>query len=373
MASKVYFTDFRSRSQRENKINKLKNLFDAAEFAEIIRRNDLIAVKLHFGEEGNDSYIKPIFVRQVIEKISDKWGKPFLTDTNTLYYGSRHNSVEHLQTAVLHGFDYAVVGAPLIIADGLLGENWREVAVDLKHFQKVKIAGDIENADSMLVLSHFKGHGMSGFGGAIKNLAMGCASAPGKLEQHECAKPIITDSCNGCGVCVGECPVYAMFLEGNKSHIDYDLCIACNNCLDACPDSVIELDWDKMGQFMEKMVEYAYGAVKNKKGKVGYINFLMDITPDCDCVPWSDAPLVQDIGILASKDPVALDCASYELVKQERGLIKSELTKNFLEGEDKFRGVWNEVDGTVQLRYGEQIGLGTIDYELINIEDDNDN
>lgn len=370
MASKVYFTDFRSRSSSKNKINKLKNLFDRAGFSQLISRNDLTAVKLHFGEEGNDSYIKPVFVRQVVDKIKNKWGKPFLTDTNTLYYGSRHNSVDHLQTAVLHGFDYAVTGASLIIADGLLGDNWLEVDVNLKHFQKVKIAGDIETADSMLVLSHFKGHGMIGFGGAIKNLAMGCSAAPGKLEQHECAKPIITDSCTGCGVCVGECPVYAMYLTNKKSHIDYEICIACNNCLEVCPESVIELDWESMEPFMEKMVEYAYGAVKNKKGKVGYINFLMDITPDCDCVPWSDAPLVPDIGIFASNDPVALDNASYDLINHERGLKKSELTSNFREGEDKFRGVWIEVDSTVQLMYGEQIGLGSRDYELINIDDD---
>lgn len=368
MTSEVYFTDLRSRNPNENKVNKIKRLFDESGFNRSVERNGLTAVKLHFGEAGNDSFIKPIFLRPIIEKIVENMGKPFLTDTNTLYYGSRHNSVEHLQTAILHGFDYSVVGAPLIIADGLHGDNWKSVDVDLKHFKEVKIAGDIISADSMMVLSHFKGHGMSGFGGALKNLAMGCAAAPGKIEQHACAKPIISDSCSACGVCVGECPVYAMYMGGDKCQIDYGMCIGCNNCLEICPDSAIKLDWDTMQVFMENMMEYSYGAVKDKGGKVGYINFLTDVTPDCDCVPWSDAPLVPDIGILASNDPVALDHACYNLVNQQKGFKESLLHKNHEKEADKFKGVWKNVDGTVQLKYAENIGLGSMDYELIGID-----
>jgi uncharacterized Fe-S center protein len=367
MTSKVYFSDLRSRNNRENKKSKIKRLFDESGLNRALDLNGLTAIKLHFGEEGNDSFIKPIFVRSVVEKVLENRGRPFLTDTNTLYFGSRHNSVQHLHTAIIHGFDYAVVGAPLIIADGLQGENWKSVKIGLKHFQEVKIAGDIESADSMIVLSHFKGHGMSGFGGALKNLAMGCAATPGKIEQHECAKPIITESCNACGVCVGECPVYAMYLKEGKSQIDYDMCIGCNNCLELCPDSVIDLDWNNMHIFMERMAEYAYGTVKNKRGKVGYINFLTEITPDCDCVPWSDAPLVPDIGILASNDPVALDTASYDLVNQQRGFKNSMLHNHYETGSDKFKGVWGKVEGRLQLEYAEEIGLGSMDYELISI------
>lgn len=367
MVSRVYFSDLRSRSKGDNKVNKIKRLFDESGFHKIVDRGGLTAIKLHFGEEGNDSFINPIFIGPVVDKVKENMGKPFLTDTNTLYFGSRHDSVQHLKTAIKHGFDYAVVGAPLVIADGLRGENWKHIEINQKHFQKVKIGGDIESADSMLVLSHFKGHGMSGFGGAIKNLAMGCAAAPGKIEQHECAKPIITASCTACGVCVGECPVYALYLGNEKCQIDYDMCVGCNNCLETCPDSAIELDWDKMETFMEKMVEYAYGAVKNKKGKVGYINFLTDITPDCDCVSWSDVPLVPDIGILASDDPVALDSASYDLINQQKGFKDSMLLHNHEKGSDKFRGVWENVDGKIQLNYADKIGLGTMDYELIHV------
>ncbi len=367
MVSKVYFSDFRSRNSKENKINKIKRLFKAAGFENIINKKDLTAIKLHFGEKGNDSYISPVFVRQIVDQVKKRGAKPFLTDTNTLYYGSRHNSVDHLNTAILHGFDYAVSGAPLIIADGIAGENEIEVEINLKHFKNAKIAGDIEKSDSMIVLSHFKGHGMSGFGGAIKNLAMGCASPAGKLEQHECAKPVISEECMGCGKCLKSCPISAMYLEDEKSKINYDACIACNNCLLVCPESVIDLDSDTIQPFIEKMTEYAYGAVKNKQNKICYINFLMDITPDCDCVPWSDSPIVPDIGILASNDPVALDMASYHLVNQQCGFKHSLLSHNHEEGKDKFRGLYEKIEGDIQMKYGEKIGLGSMEYELIKI------
>ncbi|MGB9936370.1 MAG: DUF362 domain-containing protein [Methanobacterium sp.] len=367
MVSKVYFSDFRSRNSKENKISKIKNLFKAAGFENIINRGDLTAIKLHFGEKGNDSYINPVFVRQIVDIMKKAGAKPFLTDTNTLYYGSRRNTVDHLNTAILHGFDYAVAGAPLVIADGIKGENEIEIEINLKHFKTAKIAGAIENADSMVVLSHFKGHGMSGFGGAIKNLAMGCASPEGKLEQHECVKPIINENCIACGKCIASCPVSAMTIEEEISKINYEACIACNNCFMVCPESVIDLEWENITPFIEKMTEYAYGAVKNKKDRICYINFLMDITPDCDCVPWSDASIVPDIGILASYDPVALDTASYHLVNEQCGFKDSSLSHNHEKGADKFKGLYENIDGDIQMKYGQEIGLGSMEYELIRI------
>lgn len=367
MTSKVYFTDFTSRSKEDNKVNKVRKLYDAANFKNLMDKDDLVAVKLHFGEEGNDGYINPVFVRQIVDKILSSGSKPFITDTNTLYYGSRHNSQDHIRTAILHGYDYAVSGAPIIIADGLKGDHWNHIQINQKNFEKVKIAGDILSSDSMLVLSHFKGHEMAGFGGAIKNLAMGCAAAPGKIEQHGCTKPSILGGCTSCGNCIDSCPENAMSLSETGAIIDYDRCIGCSNCISECSESIIILDPNTLDEFIERMTEYALGAVKNKNDKTGYMNFLMNITPECDCLPWSDRPIVPDIGILASNDPVALDSACYDLVNKEEGFENSMLNHNQNKGEDKFKGLCEGVDGRKQLKYGQKIGLGSMKYDLINL------
>lgn len=369
MASKVYFADLRAKTPQENTISKIQRLFDEAGFVELLGAEDLTAIKIHFGEYGNDGYINPVFVRQVVEKIRAAGAKPFITDTNTLYSGSRHNAVDHLTTAIEHGFDYSVIRAPLIISDGLRSQNIAEVEIRQKHFKTVKIGSDIVAADSMIVMSHFKGHIMAGFGGAIKNLAMGCAPAAGKKDQHYPTSPHVVEAkCTGCGNCVEICPVGAASLEGDVSRIDPGICISCGQCMEVCPESAIDLNWEQdIPEFLECLTEYAYGAVKGKEGRVGYINFLLKITPDCDCVPWSDAPIVPDIGILASTDPVALDQASYDLVNRQKGLISSSLHFNHEAGADKFRGISPMVDGTHQLKYGEKIGLGSREYKLVEI------
>ena len=329
---------------------KVRRLFEAADFASCIHERDRTAIKLHFGEQGNDSYISPVYVRQVVEKIKAAGALPFVTDTNTLYLGSRSNAVDHITTAVHHGFDYAVVGAPVIIADGLCGKNVAHVAIDKKHFKTVTIAGDIMAADSMIVMTHFKGHEVAGFGGALKNLAMGCAPPQGKRAQHQ-AKPFsIRDHCTGCGKCVEVCPKSAITLVGEKSSIDKNLCIGCFECMTVCPSHAIDIDWEtEIPLFTERLIEYAYGAVLGKAGKVGYISFLTRITPDCDCVPWSDASIVPDIGILASKDPVAIDAAACDLVNQQQGFAESFLARHRHPGEDKFAGMRPNTDGPRQL------------------------
>lgn len=370
MASKVFFTDFRAKGFKQSKVQKIQRLFERAEFASLVSPGDLTAVKLHFGEIGNDGYISPVFVRQIVDKIKDAGGNPFLTDTNTLYSGKRANAVDHLTTAVLHGFDYAVTGAPVVIADGLKGSDEKRIAISGKHFETVRIAAAIADADSMMVLSHFKGHEMAGFGGAVKNLAMGCATPKGKQDQHA-TRPVVNPSkCVGCKICVDICPTDAIaMVEGKKARVDQSLCIGCGECMAHCQVKAFQLDWNtEIQDFTEKMVEYAYGSVLNKENKVGYMTFLMNITPDCDCTPWSDAPIVQDIGILASWDPVALDQACLDLVNEAVANHHSRLgDAKETECGDKFKTLHKHTQGTLQLSYGQALGLGSRNYELIKI------
>ena len=369
MASDVFFADFTARSWKTNKINRIQELFDKAGFAGLLKKNDLTAIKIHFGERGNDSFISPVYVRQVVDKIKEAKAKPFITDTNTLYSGSRSNAVDHYVTAIEHGFSYSVVGAPVIIADGLTSKNITEVEIGKKHFQSVKIASDIVNSSAIIALSHFKGHELAGWGGAIKNLAMGCAPAAGKQQQHDLTMKVDQEKCTGCGSCEEVCPVGAAKLEDALSKIDAKVCIGCGECMTVCPEKAINPDWaTDIGSFMERMTEYAYGAVKDKLGKMGFINFVQNVTPDCDCVPWSDSPIVPDVGILASTDPVALDKASLDLVNSQTGHPHALLKGNHDPGLDKFQGMRSYTQGLVQVTYGEELGLGTQEYNLVRLE-----
>ena len=370
--SRVFFAGFRARSAKENKLSKIEKLFDAAGFGDLIDSGALTAIKVHFGEKGNDSFINPLFVRAVVDRLKKAGARPFVTDSNTLYNGSRHNAVDHLQTALEHGFGYATVNAPLIIADGLRGGSFRPVSIEGKHFSSVKIADAIAEAHSMIVMSHFKGHEMSGFGGAIKNLAMGCAPSQGKCDQHASRFSANAEKCIACGMCMAHCPQNAIHWETTeeKKHaaVDKELCIGCGECLTVCAPKAMEIDWRaELGPFCERMAEYALGAVAGKKKRVGYFNFLINITPDCDCVGWSDAPIVPDIGILASLDPVALDMASCDLVNSQHGFAHSQLSSNLEPGQDKFKGAWSYTSGEIQLVHAEAIGLGSTHYELVEL------
>ncbi len=370
MSSKVYFVDLRARSAKDNKISKISDLFDAAGFNGILNRNALTAIKVHFGEEGNDTFINPVFARVVVDKCRKARAKPFITDSNTLYSGARHNAVDHLEIALKHGYSYATVNAPLIIADGLSGKGALEVAIEGgKHFKTVTICEAIVEAGAMLVLSHFKGHELAGFGGALKNLAMGCAPAKGKKDQHDLKFVVNEDTCISCGACIKACPVQAIsFTEERRARIKPERCIGCGECVTVCPVKAIGMDWStSLGPFTERMVEYALGAVTGKEGRTGYINFLMNITPDCDCAGWSDAPLVPDIGILASKDPVALDRACLDLVNQQPGFTSSMLRKGHAPGEDKFKGAWDYTMGEYQLEVAERLGMGSREYSLVDL------
>lgn len=368
MAATVYFADVRTRKHSGSKLAKIARLCDALELKQILQKDEQTAVKLHFGEYGNDTHLNPVLVRAVIDKIKQAGAKPFLTDTCTLYSGHRRYAVDHLHIAYAHGFVPYVVDAPAIIADGLTGENDKDVSINGKHFASVHIAAEIAAAPAMVVLSHFKGHEMAGFGGAIKNLAMGCASVRGKREQHGTTVQWDEKDCIHCKLCIAICPQEALSLGENDSIVvDAERCVGCFECITVCQPKALSINWlTEIPAFMERLTEYAYGAVKEKAGRVVYINFLLNVTPDCDCAGWSDMPLIGDVGILASADPVALDQACFDMVQQAKSL-RPELISLPEEKMDKFTAHWPNTRGSIQLSYGEEIGLGTREYTLKKI------
>jgi uncharacterized Fe-S center protein len=368
MKSNVYFMDLRA-TAKENLVAKLARLLDTAGLAKTIKKRDLVAVKLHFGEQGNTAFIRPVFIRKIVESIKNIGGVPFLTDANTLYAGTRSDAPHHLLTAIQNGFAYAVVNAPIIIADGLRGKSETAVSINQKNFKKVYIGSDIMEADALISVAHFKGHELSGFGGTIKNVGMGCASRRGKLAQHSTVAPqVIEEKCVGCGDCTDHCSQNALSLKKEKAVLDEKKCIGCGECIIICPNDAIQIQWNQaIPVFLENMVEYTMGVLKNKADKTLYVNFITDISPACDCYGHNDAPIVRNIGIVASTDPVAIDQASVDLVNQEPALPESCLTTNTEKGEDKFRGIYPNVDWTIQLDYAQSLGLGSRSYELKKI------
>jgi len=377
MKSPVFFSDLKVEPGK-TLLDKLDILLDRADLKGKIREKDLVAIKLHFGEKGNTAYVRPIFLRRVVDRVKQYGGKPFLTDTNTLYTGARSEAVSHLNTAVENGFAESVVNAPILIADGLRGNSAVKVRIDKPIFKTVSIAREIYMTDALVTVTHFKGHELSGFGGALKNLGMGCASREGKLSQHSSISPKVNGkACKGCETCLSWCAQEAISMLSLKpgveakrgnAFIDPKKCIGCGECILSCPSGAIQIQWNEsIPIFQKKMVEHAYGAVQKKKGRVLYLNFLTQVSPACDCYGYSDAPIVNDIGILSSEDPVAIDQASVDLVNGEAGNRSSKLQKNWNPGEDKFRAVYPEVDWNIQLAYAEEIGIGTRTYELIKI------
>jgi len=338
-----------------SKDKDISKLFDRLKIS-FIKENSLLALKIHFGEIGNSAYLKPANVKPLIDKIKQFKALPFLTDANTLYKGTRSDAVNHMLTAYKHGYGFQDMGVPVIIADGLTGKESIQVSVNLKHFKEVKIAAAACHADSMIVLTHFKGHDVTGFGGAIKNVGMGLGSRAGKQMMHADVRPVVNnEKCTACGSCVKWCLTSAISMINNKAVIDLSKCIGCGECIASCNFGAIAISWaGTPDSVQEKMVEYFYGVWKDKKDRMVFFNFLTDISPNCDCYGHNDPPVTPDIGLLASLDPVAIDQASVDLVNKKTG-------------SDKFREIYPDIDWSVQLSYAESLGIGTRQYELTEI------
>ncbi|MBX6422552.1 DUF362 domain-containing protein [Thermosulfurimonas sp. F29] len=372
MASRVYFVDLHLK-KKTTLLDKVSALLEAVGVSGRFRKGALVAVKLHFGEAGNLAHLRPQWVRRVVEELRRAGARPFLTDTNTLYRGSRSDAVVHLETAIRNGFDFAVVGAPIVIADGLRGNTYERVEMDLPVLKEFYVAKEIARADGLVVLTHFKGHELSAFGGAIKNVGMGCAARKGKLEQHSTVAPKIDKKrCVACGTCAEFCPVGApepaKGVKKPRYRINEKRCIGCGECIAVCPQEAIRVQWNEKAElFMRKMAEYAAAVLRDKKGRTVFLNFVLQVSPACDCYPFNDYPLVRDLGILASEDPVAIDQASVDLVNREAGLPGSK-TEAAGPGEDKFRALYPGLNWEITLEHAERIGLGTREYELIRLE-----
>jgi len=360
VGSQVLFSDLRA-SSKVNLLDKIETMLQSMELKEIIHPRALVAIKVHFGERGNLAYVRPQFIRKVVEYVKELGGKPFITDTNTLYAGTRGDSVSHMRTAVENGFTYSVIGAPVIIADGLRGASYSRVRVNLDHIDIAYIGKEIAEADAVIGVAHFKGHELAGFGGAIKNIGMGCASRRGKMEQHSDLAPRVSKKkCERCGDCAEHCSQKAIIIGDQKAEIDSEKCIGCGECILICPNRAIDVNWGTDNRiFQKKMVEYAHAVLKDKAGRYALLNFLTNISPACDCYPFNDAPFVEDIGVLASRDPVALDQASVDLVNEKESLDNCCLKSNISAGQDKFRALYPQVDWTVQLQHAERLKLGT--------------
>jgi len=360
----VYFTDMRAK-RGSSLLEKSRRLFNQAGLDRCIAADDLVAIKIHWGEVGNLAYLAPPLVRSIVDEVKTLGGKPFITDSNTLYRGGRRNAVDNTLTAYRNGFTMETVGAPVVVADGLKGTDYVEVKGKGPHFKNLKISSAIYHADAMIVLTHFKGHLLMGFGGAIKNLGMGCASPAGKQTMHSDLRPRVKkDLCIGCGTCEDHCPSGAVRLgKDGKASVAQKDCIGCGECTAVCPTQAIPVRWKTDERTVqEKTAEYALAALHGKKDKCGFLNFLTHITPDCDCFGWNDTPIAPDIGILAAKDPVAIDQASISLVNKAPGMQNSVLEN--LSARDKIREV-SGVNWEHLLLHAERIGLGSRKFKQV--------
>ena len=371
--SKVYFTDFRTHVG-VSLTEKLQRLIKKAGITDIDMDGKFVAIKMHFGELGNLSYLRPNYAKAVADVVKECGGKPFLTDCNTLYPGSRKNALEHLDCANINGFNTITTGCQIIIGDGLRGTD--DITVPVRNGEYCKeayIGRAVIDADIFISLTHFKGHESTGFGGAIKNIGMGCGSRAGKMQQHNSGKPIVHDDlCRGCRRCAKECGSDAIIYENGKAVINQDICKGCGRCIGACAfDAIENQNWDANEILGRKMAEYSQAVCDGRP--TFHISLVRDISPNCDCHGENDAPILPDVGIFASFDPVALDQACVDACLHATPMPNSQLSDNLADPHwhhhhDNFLDSNPNVRWKETLEHAEKIGLGTREYELIKMK-----
>ena len=369
MASKVYFADLRA-DVHENLQQKLTRLMKTAGMGDIDFQDKFVAIKLHFGEPGNLAFLRPNWARTVADFVKERGGKPFLTDCNTLYVGGRKNALDHMDSAMLNGFNPMTTGCQIIIGDGLKGSDEVEVPVAGGEYVKnAKIGRAVMDADVFISLTHFKGHEEAGFGGCLKNIGMGCGSRAGKMEQHNAGKPHVAQKhCIGCGQCRKICAHGAPIIENGKAHIDHDRCVGCGRCIAVCPKDAVRIDWDESTTNLNcKIAEYTKAVVDGRH--CFHISLVIDVSPNCDCRSENDMAIVPNVGMFASFDPVALDMACVDAVNAQTPLRGSAADDAHAKAHvhDHFQRLHPDTNWRSCLEHGEKIGIGTREYELIKI------
>ena len=372
--SKVYFTDFRTPAGGDGLPTKLKKLIKKAGIGSIDMDGKFVAIKMHFGELGNISYLRPNYAKAVVDVVKELGGKPFLPDCNTMYPGSRKNALEHLECAWENGFYPLSTGCPILIGDGLKGTD--DIAVPVvggEYVKEAKIGRAVMDADVFISLTHFKGHEMTGFGGAIKNIGMGCGSRAGKKEQHSSGKPQIhADACRGCRMCMRECANNGLIFneETRKMSVDMDNCVGCGRCLGACNfDAISFIDDTAVELLNYRMAEYTKAVIDGRPSF--HISLIVDVSPHCDCHSENDAPILPNIGMFASFDPLALDQACADACLAAEPLHNSKLSDNladphFHDHHDHFKNTTPESEWRSCLEHAEKIGVGSREYELVD-------
>ena len=365
--AKVYFTNMHT-TYDENLIQKLARLITTAGIGDIDFDRKYVAVKMHFGEPGNLAFLRPNYAQTVVKVIQDLGGKAFLTDCNTLYVGGRKNALDHLDTAYTNGFSPFSTNCHVLIGDGLKGTD--EVLVPVEggeYVKEAKIGRAIMDADVFISLNHFKGHEATGFGGALKNIGMGCGSRAGKMEMHSAGKPYVkAEKCVGCGRCVKICAHDAPIIADKKATIDHDKCVGCGRCIGICPMDAVNAPGDETNDILNcKIAEYAKAVIDGRPHF--HISLVVDVSPNCDCHAENDIPIVPNVGMFASFDPVALDQACADAVNRQPVIAGSQLDKMPKVHGDHFKDSAPTTDWKVALNHAVKLGLGTTEYELIEI------